>query len=70
MSTKPAESQLPRRLYASIVMIENQPAGTNGKFIFPYIPIFHDCRTFVCAVQSSVRGKSTLPCYLLFKGYW
>ncbi len=40
------------------------------KFIFPYIPIFHDCRTFVCAAQSSVRGKSTLPCYLLFKGYW
>lgn len=40
------------------------------KFIFPYIPIFHDCRTFVCAVQSSVRGKSALPCYLLFKGYW
>ncbi len=40
------------------------------KFIFPYIPIFHDCRTFVCAVQSSARGKSTLPCYLLFKGYW
>ena len=40
------------------------------KFIFPYIPIFHDCRTFVCTVQSSVRGKSTLPCYLLFKGYW
>ncbi len=40
------------------------------KFIFPYIPIFHDCRTFVCAVQASVRGKSTLPCYLLFKGYW
>jgi hypothetical protein len=40
------------------------------KFVFPYIPIFHDCRTFVCAVQSSVRGRSTLPCYLLFKGYW
>jgi hypothetical protein len=40
------------------------------RFVFPYIPIFHDCRTFVCAVQSSVRGKSTLPCYLLFKGYW
>jgi hypothetical protein len=40
------------------------------RFIFPYIPIFHDCRTFVCAVQSSVRGKSTMPCYLLFKGYW
>jgi hypothetical protein len=40
------------------------------KLVFPYIPLFHDCRTFVCAVQSSVRGKSTLPCYLLFKGYW
>jgi hypothetical protein len=40
------------------------------KFVGPYIPIFHDCRTFVCAVQASVQGKSTLPCYLLFKGYW
>jgi hypothetical protein len=40
------------------------------KFIGPYIPIFHDCRTFVCAVKASVQGKSTLPCYLLFKGYW
>jgi hypothetical protein len=40
------------------------------RFVFPYIPLFHDCRTFVCAAQSSVRGKSTLPCYLLFKGYW
>ena len=40
------------------------------RFIGPYIPIFHDCRTFVCSVQASVQGKSTLPCYLLLKGYW
>ena len=40
------------------------------KFIGPYIPIFHDCHTWVCTVEASVNGKSTLPCYLLFKGYW
>jgi len=40
------------------------------RFIGPYIPIFHDCRTFVCAAQASAQGKSTLPCYFLFKGYW
>lgn len=54
-------------LAQSDALVEKQ---RHRKFIFPYIPIFHDCRTFVCAVQSSVRGKSTLPCYLLFKGYW
>lgn len=40
------------------------------KFVGPYIPFFHDCRTYVCAVQSAARGHSSLPCYLLFKGYW
>jgi hypothetical protein len=40
------------------------------KYVGPYIPIFHDCRTYVCGVQASARGKSRLPCYLLFKGYW
>jgi hypothetical protein len=40
------------------------------KFVGPYIPIFHDCRTFTCAVVASAQGHSTLPCYLLFKGYW
>jgi len=40
------------------------------KFIAPYIPIFHDCRTFVCSVRASIEGKSSLPCYLLLKGYW
>jgi hypothetical protein len=40
------------------------------KFVGPYIPIFHDCRTFVCATRSAAQGRSSLPCYLLFKGYW
>jgi hypothetical protein len=40
------------------------------KFVGPYIPIFHDCRTFVCAARSAAQGKSSLPCYLFFKGYW
>ena len=40
------------------------------KFVGPYIPIFHDCRTFTCAVTATAQGHSTLPCYLLFKGYW
>lgn len=40
------------------------------KFVGPYIPFFHDCRTFVCAAQAGLRGKSSLPCYLLLKGYW
>jgi hypothetical protein len=40
------------------------------KFVGPYIPIFHDCRTFTCSVQAAAQGRSSLPCYLLFKGYW
>lgn len=40
------------------------------KFVGPYIPLFHDCRTFTCTVQAKAQGHSTLPCYLLFKGYW
>jgi hypothetical protein len=40
------------------------------RFFTPYIPLFHDCRTFACVAQASARGHSTLPCYLLFKGYW
>ena len=40
------------------------------KFVGPYIPIFHDCRTFVCATRSAAQGRSSLPCYLFFKGYW
>ena len=43
---------------------------SHRKGIFPYIPIFHDCRTFVCTVKATAADKSTLPCYLLFKGYW
>lgn len=40
------------------------------KFVGPYIPFFHDCRTYACSVQASARGRSSVPCYLLFKGYW
>jgi len=40
------------------------------RFVWPYIPFFHDCRTYVCALQASTEGKSSLPCYLLLKGYW
>jgi hypothetical protein len=40
------------------------------RFVGPYIPIFHDCRTFTCAMQASAQGHSTVPCYLLAKGYW
>jgi hypothetical protein len=32
------------------------------RFVFPYIPLFHDC---VCALMASAEGNSTLPCYLL-----
>jgi hypothetical protein len=24
----------------------------------------------VCALQAGVQGRSSLPCYFLFKGYW
>jgi hypothetical protein len=41
-----------------------------SKFVGPYIPFFHDCRTFVCSVQAGAKGRSSLPCYLLLKGYW
>jgi hypothetical protein len=40
------------------------------KFVGPYIPLFHDCRTFVCTAQAAATGRSSIPCYLLFKGYW
>jgi hypothetical protein len=40
------------------------------KFVGPYIPFFHDCRTFVCSVQAAEQGRSSVPCYLLLKGYW
>ncbi len=40
------------------------------KFIFPYIPIFNDCRTFVCKTQEKANGKSGILCHLLLKGYW
>lgn len=40
------------------------------RFVGPYIPFFHDCRTYTCSVMAAAKGKSSLSCYLLFKGYW
>ena len=40
------------------------------RFVGPYIPFFHDCRTYTCSVLAGAKGKSSLPCYLLLKGYW
>jgi hypothetical protein len=40
------------------------------KFIFPYVPIFNDCRTFACKTQERAKGRSGVLCHLLLKGYW
>lgn len=40
------------------------------RFVGPYIPFFHDCRTYTCSVMAAAKGKSSLSCYLMFKGYW
>lgn len=40
------------------------------RFLFPYIPLFHDCHTYACALMANAQGKSALPCYLLFKGHF
>jgi hypothetical protein len=39
-------------------------------FVVPYIPLFHDCRTYTCKVLATAKRQSSLPCYVLFKGYW
>jgi len=40
------------------------------RFVFPYIPLFHDCHTYVCSLMAQAEGKSSLPCYLWFKGHF
>jgi len=40
------------------------------RIVAPYILLFHDCHTYVCALMASAQGKSTLPCYLYFKGHF
>jgi hypothetical protein len=40
------------------------------RFVFPYIPLFHDCHTYACRLMSEAEGKSALPCYLWFKGHF
>jgi hypothetical protein len=39
------------------------------RFVGPFIPFFHDCRTYTCTVLAAAQGRSSLPCYLLFKGH-
>jgi hypothetical protein len=64
------------RIIGESIPLTNAQAGAlirkmeHLKFVGPYIPMFHDCRTFTCAVMASAQGHSTLPCYLLFKGHW
>ena len=55
------------RISRADALVENQ---RHRHPILPYIPFFHDCRTYVCTVQALTQGKSSLPCYLLLKGYW
>ena len=40
------------------------------RVVFPYIPLFHDCHTYVCEVMANAQGKSTLPCYFFLKGHF
>lgn len=40
------------------------------KGAFLYIPLFNDCRTYVCRLKAKLQGKSGIWCHLLFKGYW
>ena len=40
------------------------------RFVFPYIPLFHDCHTYACSLMAQAEGKSSLPCYLWFKGHF
>ena len=40
------------------------------RFVFPYIPLFHDCHTYACTLMAEAQGRSKLPCYLFMKGHW
>jgi hypothetical protein len=48
-------------------VIESESRKDN---VFLYIPLFNDCRTYVCTLKAKLQGKSTIWCHLLFKGYW
>jgi len=64
---RPLGKPVPLTIAQADALIQKQ---LHHKFVVPYIPIFHDCRTYVCSVQANAKGKSSLPCYLLFRGYW
>ena len=55
------------RLAQTDALIEKE---RKHRFVAPYIPFFNDCRTYTCSVLAAAKRRSSLPCYLLFKGYW
>ena len=62
----PIGKPIPLTIAEADAFLEKQ---RHRKFSGLYVPIFHDCHTWVCTVRASLQGKSTLPCYLFFKGY-
>lgn len=60
------EPFLVRRKKADEV-IESESAK---KGAFLYIPLFNDCRTYVCRLKAKLQGKTGIWCHLLLKGYW
>ena len=55
----------PRKRVDEVIEKEIRKKGA-----FLYIPLFNDCRTYVCRLKAKLQGKSGVWCYLLFKGYW
>jgi len=56
---------VPRERVDELIAQESQK-----KNVFMYIPLFNDCRTYICTQKAKLQGKSRIWCYLLFKGYW
>ena len=40
------------------------------KNVFLYIPLFNDCRTYICKQKAKLQGSLGIWCHLLLKGYW
>jgi hypothetical protein len=72
----PAERPGAGRLVGGPILVSDAQAQTliteqrRHRFVAPYIPLFNDCHTYVCVVTAKAQGKSTLPCYLFFKGHF
>ena len=72
----PAERPGAGRLVGGPILVTDAKAQklvteeSRHRFVAPYIPLFNDCHTYVCAVTAKAQGKSTLPCYLFFKDHF